>query len=35
MGMYRVLQKKWLLDYLIKARNVWAYNRHYFYLKDF
>ena len=34
-GTYRALQKKWLLDHLIKARNLWAYKRRYFHLKDF
>jgi hypothetical protein len=34
-GTYHVLQKKWLPDYSIKARNFWTYNRYYFHLKDF
>jgi hypothetical protein len=34
-GTYRALQKKWLLDHSIKARNLWAYDRRYFHLKDF
>jgi hypothetical protein len=34
-GTYRALQKKWLPDHSIKARNLWAYDRRYFHLKDF
>jgi hypothetical protein len=32
---YYTLQKKWLPDYSIKARNLWAHDRYYFHLKDF
>jgi hypothetical protein len=34
-GTYRALQKKWLPDHSIKARNLWAHDRRYFHLKDF